>query len=571
MAGWFLHWWKRFAAPAAPVETFGGEWTPATRAVEWQPCRRGPKTKAPFLETFPNAATSIAAAGTDSGHTSAFDPVSRRTYTFGFDNGSGVWLNIVQWRNIDTGEVGFVFPGLDTLVNTPGVVYHPVEKKFYLYGGRITTSTFTDIVQTFDPATEAFDTLGITLPAAMHAVAVCYDPESGDVFGFGGRLTATPTFTDMIWRHDISVGTIADTGANLPAAMMEIAAVYASETKRIYLAGGGNQTVSQTRIDVYDPASPGADPIASGIVLSEPKDSMAAAHVERSAKSFLYFFGGFNWATSAYSNRIEKLTVAGGDEAIATLSAALPKTDDDAIAAYDSVTGRIHTGPWLHSSGSQNEQQRKVVWLTFDPIGDNLGSEPALPSIPSGWSSVGNDATVYSKDPHGIAGNTLVIADFNNAAFVRAEKTLAAQTGIFLVEFECSIPFAGAGANYQFSLSDGSGNAIRLQTRSGTNWNIWDGSIYHPIAAIPAGSWHWVGVLVDQPNEQAWGFVDRTNKTGPHGGTTVGAPLNTIWFNSSTTGRESWLIRNLTIYDLIDGEWIPANRKTEWTPETRKL
>jgi len=541
--------WVLRDVPDADLDTLFAAWgNPALEDAS------DPAAVFTFWEGFANTATAVAAAGTDSGHTSGFDPVSRRVYTFGFDDGNGVWLNIVQWRNIDTGEVGFVFPGMNTLVNTPGLVYNPATKLFYFYGGRITVSSFSTAIQTFNPATGAFTTLAATIPTAMHAVAVAYDPVSGDHFGFGGRTSSAPTFTDMIWRHNVSAGTIADTGANLPVAMMEIAAIYVTENQRIYLAGGGNQTISQTRIDVYDPATPASDPVPSAVVLSEPKDSMAAAHVERNGASSIRFFGGYNWATSGYTAAIEKLTVAGGSETIATLAATLVKADDDAIAFDDPLTQVVQTGPWLHDDAEQNEAQRKIVWHTFDPATDLLSAEPDLPGVPTGWSSVGNDTlpvNPYAADPRAIAGDTMVLADISGTFFVRAQKSLAAQTGVFVIEFQCSIPFTAASANnYQFHLRDSgqpdSDVVIHLRTNQTAGWRIWNGSTYTAIAAIPNGSWHWVGALIDRTAEQAWGYVDRANKTGPVWGAT-GRTLNEIWLNSSGAGREHFLVRNLLI------------------------
>ncbi|MGB3714491.1 MAG: kelch repeat-containing protein, partial [Candidatus Promineifilaceae bacterium] len=166
-----------------------------------------------FQEEFSGGSQRLMAWGNDTGWNAGLDPVSRRIYRFAMDI-SSVTVNDTQWMNVDTGNVGFFHPPLTDLRNSSTVVYHPGKLLFYIYGGRNGATKYNDIYS-FNPATLVFTKLTETLPTAVAGATACYDPTSGNVFIFGGWITAE-SLIDTIAVHDPTAGTCTDTTADLP-------------------------------------------------------------------------------------------------------------------------------------------------------------------------------------------------------------------------------------------------------------------------------------------------------------------------------------------------------------------
>ena len=504
-----------------------------------------PQNTYTFFDGFDSANKDVFPAGSDSGWSCGFDSVSRRIYYFGLESHQSKAWQAVCWLHLDSGDLGFA-ASLPTLFNKRTVVYHPTKKLFYLYGGRDDSATKTAEIVSFDPATGLYATLTETLPAAafMSGQGAVYCPTNGKIYLFG--LDGA-----NILAHDTDAGTVTDTGADLPfGAMTDISAVWAGETQRIYLVGGGDAggpgSNDTDRIDVYDPASPSTNPQASGITLSEEKTSTALGYYEDAeGNGFIYVFGGFRTTESTYSDVIEKITVGGGTESIATLSAKLYQTDDDAIAFWDPSSGRVVSGPWIHSTGVANEDDRKMVFVRLDPTTDTLDAEPALGGAPSGWTEVGNSALKSAA-----FGSMLRLYERGNAEFVRAEKVLStALSGEYMIEWCLNpmtlYPVIGQEDSDQISLlEDSSGLAVfRLNNNGEATWYIDVGP--NPgttIASRDVGTWQILGALVDTANEFVWGLKDRANKTAQLAWDSSGIAPDRIWMNTSTAGRGAFVV-----------------------------
>src|SRR5690606_13308059 len=114
------------------------------------------------------------------------------------------------------------------------------------------------------------------------------------------------------------------------------------------------------------------------------------------------------------------------------LTETTPRPDDDARAYYDSDTGRVILGPWLHSSQStDNSYHEKVIFNVFDPSTEAFEPEPALRTgPPPGWTSAGT-----GSNPPYHQNRMMVLEDTSATAYVRAQKTIAAlSSGVWALE-----------------------------------------------------------------------------------------------------------------------------------------
>jgi len=522
------------------------------------------------FDDFNNGQNHLLPWGSDTSNSSGFDPVSRRFYRFPLDNGGGATINITQWVNIDTWEVGFVYPSMPIAANGASVIYHPTKKKFYIYGGRTASNVFSDKIIAFDPATETYEVLSETLLQGAGLLGAVLEPTSGKVYLFGGLTSTTPAY---VYTHSITVHnldfitpTVTDTGAHLAVASNGMEPVYATSDNKIYLLGGayaasGSDIDSLDSIYAYNPASPGTDPVDTGVKLATEMDTTAPVYLNGS----IYIFGGYRFSEPVgYYNLIQKFNIA--PLSIFTLTETLHKSDDDMKGFYDSINNKIYVGAALHSAGLQNENARKVVLLEFDPDTETLVAEPTLGTVPAGWTSAGTNTGVYS-DPKDIGGQ-LVLVDTSNSQYVSAKRTFSALSGTVMAEFRVSIP--NASGSERFTIGQESGN-VAAEIRNGTEaaWKIYD-STEHTFASFPTGtSWQILGMLIDTSTQKQYGVLNRgalspayvwlnsdvilnmvTLSTSTSGGNEAVA-LDWFWVRNSTTGTEpvASLGSEETLYD----------------------
>jgi hypothetical protein len=479
--------------------------------------------------------------GSDSGWLSGFDPVSRRFFFFSAVNDNLVSHNVTQWVNIDTGEVGYIYPPFS--IANGGVVYHPTLQKFFIYGG--STNGFparTNKIWSFDPATDTFTELNETLPAASILTFPVYDPTTDKVYLFGGRTSST-TRLNTIYVHNLNLSTptVTNTGAVLPITMDGMMPTYSPVDNKIYLFGGAYYTGSAqaSRVDIlsYNPASPATNPIDTGVNLATAGDTFGTAYYDGN----IYIFGGFNFTTSLYSNAIQKFNVV--DQTISTLPQTLYKPDDDMSAFYDSVTNKIYLGPVLHSTGATNEDEHKAVVLEFDPVNETLAPEPTWGTTPTGWTSEGNDS---KQIPRAIGGTYMVLSDQNTSTFVAAKKTFPTLSGVNMIEFKAAIP--NAVNNNQIYVGPTAINALTnsvsvFRNLATTNWGLGTNTFNNNIiAAIPSTGFHILGIKIDVPNTKQYGLVNRANQTIAANYYNPGQLVQSVYTNTSTAGAGiSWL------------------------------
>lgn len=313
--------------------------------------------------------------GGDAGYVAAFDPTARRFWRFGCDSNGGENINdldVIQWVNVDTWLSG-VSP---TTIGASGgfAVWHSGIAKFIIYGGRTAgAGNGITTVWTFDPVTERLTTLTETLPVGLAAAAAAVHPASGKVYIFGGYVSPGVTVA-TIYAHDPVAGTITNTTATLPAVNSNIGAVWAEDVSKFFLIGGYNGTlVSPNVIWTYDPATPASNAVDTGQVLSLGLENQHGAYYS----GRIYTFGGYKRDNSTYYKVIHRINT--NPVSVSVLPATIYREDDDAVAFHDSVTGKIFSGPWIHSSqAADNNGPDKRVIAGFNPTTETMDPEPSL-------------------------------------------------------------------------------------------------------------------------------------------------------------------------------------------------
>lgn len=390
-----------------------------------------------YFEDFTNTKTNLFPFGSDTGQSGGFDPVSRRLYVLGWENGSGNAYKAGQWVNVDTWETGVVHPGHPLQLINFSVVYHPTEELFYCYGGFDGyNNVASNVVCTYDPSTDTWATLTETLVVGVCGASAVYDPASGDVFILGGCKQILSSgnpywdFSDTIQKHDISAGSIADTTANLADESWGHSGQMGANGY-IYLFGGAkndgaNNPNSLDYIYKYDPSSENIDPsIVSGETLDTRKDTALTAVKGND----IYIFGGYDYNTATYTGVIERFNTS--TDTLNSVTETMDEEDDDGCGYYDSTNGVIYVWPIQHSSKPNNDAY-KVVIQEFDPTTESFITEPSLGAMPSGWA---NASSSTNTAPVAINESYMVLQDEESSKYLKADESITDLTGKQWVEF----------------------------------------------------------------------------------------------------------------------------------------
>ena len=134
-------------------------------------------------------------------------------------------------------------PGNNT---SPAAAYCQSRDAIYLFGGNHSSFSF-DIIQKFDPVSEIFTTLPITLPIISGGAAAAAVPIENAIYVFGGYDNSQNL--DDVFKFDCSTETL-QVMPDLPIALNSMGVEYVPSENRIYVLGG-----TTARTGGYTPAT----------------------------------------------------------------------------------------------------------------------------------------------------------------------------------------------------------------------------------------------------------------------------------------------------------------------------
>ena len=134
-------------------------------------------------------------------------------------------------------------PGNNT---SPAAAYCQSRDAIYLFGGNHSSFSF-DIIQKFDPVSEIFTTLPITLPIISGGAAAAAVPIENAIYVFGGYDNSQNL--DDVFKFDCSTETL-QVMPDLPIALNSMGVEYVPSENRIYILGG-----TTARTGGYTPAT----------------------------------------------------------------------------------------------------------------------------------------------------------------------------------------------------------------------------------------------------------------------------------------------------------------------------
>lgn len=492
------------------------------------------------------------AFGSDGGWCSKFCPPLRRMYFFGTGSDTLANYGVTTWVNIDTWEVGSVMPPFP--YNSAGVEWHDDEEVFYLYGGANgSTSVILNTVYKFNPVTEVFTLLPVTLPEALFNPCPFFYPANSGVFIVGGRKTVGPnTFTDKIYFHNTTAGTITDTGARLFSGSDGMSPTLAGDGKAYFFGGAylsAGNTVDTANIYRYDPANPSVNPVDTGTDMAIPLNTTGAFCVGEN----IYVAGGYSYTNTAYTAIIQKYNVT--NNTISTLDTGLPHADDDMIGFYDSVTEMGYFGPVLHSNAGSNADNEKIVVVQIDPTNDFVYPQTPFGSTPSGWTNT-STATI---PPRNVGNTYCTFCDYVNTSALSMRRTFQALSGIKRIDMKVAVSGIDTGSNdfnaqAYVSESDVIGTTALtksiIQIRNDSlNWMIGSNIIYQTQSGF-----HVVSAIMNFTTQQNYGEVDYAHRVGPYAFLTVlgSRTINSIFLTTGTSMVGNYLfdwvmVRNSTL------------------------
>lgn len=179
-----------------------------------------------------------------SGHSLAYDPVSKKVILFGgsaqsqylgdtwtYDPAANTWTQLTPLGDQPSPR------------SAASLLFDPGLNKFLLFGGRDAHDL--NDTWTFDPATKAWARLSPTgdIPPARYSYGMVYDTEASRTILFGGNAQGSGYLNDT-WAYDSAANswTKLDIAGDLPPARFACGLVFVPESGRALLFGGADNS-----------------------------------------------------------------------------------------------------------------------------------------------------------------------------------------------------------------------------------------------------------------------------------------------------------------------------------------
>ena len=252
------------------------------------------------------------------------------------------------------------FNTLPTARSGTAAVYVPDRNQVLLIGGYYASSVYG-----MDAGTG--ETTALTsLPTMLGHASAAYVSDNDTAYVFGGRMTSV-SYSNAIRAIDPDTGYFRTLTATLGVNRSESAAVYHATLNKVYVIGGGTYNNWGGSYDalrsnkVFDPISETLTTSPSELWLPQGRYGLAAAY--SSATDKIYVFGGKDSADAA-TDTIYEMTVAPGGEtgAVVTMTVSLPRPSYGLSAVEDPRSHLIYL-----LGGSDTNRV-----LVFDPLTSEL-------------------------------------------------------------------------------------------------------------------------------------------------------------------------------------------------------
>ena len=248
--------------------------------------------------------------------------------------------------------------------------------KIYVMGGAGSSGSLSSI-ESYDPATNLWTTLGVTLPVAMCSFTATLEPGTSSVYIVGGYINAQSSETNTVYLYDISASTVTQK-PSLPKIISNHVSLYSNG--KLYIKGGLNSGFTFSQELIYD--------ISSGTTSTRPRSSMYrrdTAIVQINGRAmciggiYSNYYSGYNYSADITNFNISNnsVTYDDSDHHINTGRSGLD-------AAY--LNGRVYIiGGRNASSALSTVEMLDLGW-----------EEKAAPPIPvSNYKSVNLNGKIY--------------------------------------------------------------------------------------------------------------------------------------------------------------------------------
>ncbi|OIO07649.1 MAG: hypothetical protein AUJ52_09865 [Elusimicrobia bacterium CG1_02_63_36] len=331
-----------------------------------------------------------------------------------------------------------------------GVAYHPTLKRFYLFGGVNANGSLSNQILEYDPAALSLSVKSNALPTARAGTTAAYDSIAGKIYIFGGSLSGGSKVADIFEYNPIG-NTLMLEPAALPTSRANMASVYDTGTKKIYLFGGDN--FDGSKLDSIVSYEGAFDTLVQlSTPLPSARSGVAASFDPVSQKAYL--FGGED---SAGLGLAEILEFDANNSTWTLRDAVLPSTRTQSGAAYHGLSKKSYVLGGVTSGGTTDSV------LEYDAVADTLAvRNPVLLSsraaAGAGFDGVTGGIYLFGGDSTpggGRLDQILKYTFFSSATFTSSVFDTGNKSDLQTLSFSPASPFDPAvGLSLSFRAGD---------------------------------------------------------------------------------------------------------------------
>jgi len=240
----------------------------------------------------------------------------------------------VEIFNLSDPSTPQVVANLTHTTSKAGVVYDPYNDCFYVYGARISGTTYSDKIHKIDADDYDVTVLTEHLPSGIRSArAVAFSTKQKCAYLLMGTTTSGD-YKGQIWRHNPNNHTFLYTGASIDYDYTESGlAIYVPEQDCIYFFGGRPNYWENKFIWRFNCTTETVTNLSATNNVYAPYGAEGWGGYYNTDNQWIYIFAGDRNETSPYyTNQIWKFSPF--NYSVTTLSITMPKAQDDFFAVY---------------------------------------------------------------------------------------------------------------------------------------------------------------------------------------------------------------------------------------------
>ncbi|RLJ03816.1 MAG: hypothetical protein DRP18_05610, partial [Candidatus Aenigmatarchaeota archaeon] len=269
------------------------------------------------------------------------------------------YFDDVEIFNLSDPSTPQVVANLTHTTSKAGVVYDPYNDCFYVYGARISGTTYSDKIHKIDADDYDVTVLTEHLPSGIRSArAVAFSTKQKCAYLLMGTTTSGD-YKGQIWRHNPNNHTFLNTGASIDYDYTESGlAIYVPEQDCIYFFGGRPNYWENKFIWRFNCTTETVTNLSATNNVYAPYGAEGWGGYYNTDNGWIYIFAGNrNSSSPYYTNQIWKFSPF--NYSTVNLTITMEKAQDDFFAVYSPYYHRGYLVSCICAGAGDNDQSKQ--------------------------------------------------------------------------------------------------------------------------------------------------------------------------------------------------------------------